>query len=210
MEMQASRTLAVSQQQAWEALNDPEVLKLCIPGCDKVEATGDNQYAVAMALKIGPVSAKFAGKITLSDIVPPESYNIAFDGSGGVAGFGKGNAQVKLVPLAVDGVGQASCELHYTVHATVGGKIAQLGQRLIDGAAKTMAEDFFKRFDNEMQRRFPRAEVPQAGASDAVQAEATTPPGGGGGALQGGGIPAWAWGVGAGALVLLAWWFNRG
>jgi len=210
MEMQASRTLAVSQQQAWEALNDPEVLKLCIPGCDKVEATGDNQYAVAMALKIGPVSAKFAGKITLSDIVPPESYNIAFDGSGGVAGFGKGSAQVKLVPLAVDGVGQASCELHYTVHATVGGKIAQLGQRLIDGAAKTMAEDFFKRFDDEMQRRFPRAEVPQAGASDAVQAEVTTPPGGGGGALEGGGIPAWAWGVGAGALVLLAWWFNRG
>ena len=210
MEMQASRTLAVSQQQAWDALNDPEVLKLCIPGCDKVEPTGDNQYAVAMALKIGPVSAKFAGKITLSDIVPPESYNIAFDGSGGVAGFGKGNAQVKLVPLAVDGVGQASCELHYTVHATVGGKIAQLGQRLIDGAAKTMAEDFFKRFDNEMQRRFPRAELPQAGASDAVQAEAITPPGGGGGAIQGGGIPAWAWGVGAGALVLLAWWFNRG
>lgn len=210
MEIQASRTLAVSQQQAWEALNDPEVLKLCIPGCDKVEPTGDNQYAVAMALKIGPVSAKFAGKITLSDIVPPESYNIAFDGSGGVAGFGKGSAQVKLVPLAVDGVGQASCELHYTVHATVGGKIAQLGQRLIDGAAKTMAEDFFKRFDDEMQRRFPRAEVPQAGASDAVQAEVTTPPGGGGGALQGGGIPAWAWGVGAGALVLLAWWFNRG
>ena len=210
MEMQASRTLAVSQQQAWEALNDPEVLKLCIPGCDKVEPTGDNQYAVAMALKIGPVSAKFAGKITLSDIVPPESYNIAFDGSGGVAGFGKGNAQVKLVPLAVDGVGQASCELHYTVHATVGGKIAQLGQRLIDGAAKTMAEDFFKRFDNEMQRRFPRAELPQAGASYAVKAEAITPPGGGGGAIQGGGIPAWAWGVGAGALVLLAWWFNRG
>lgn len=210
MEMQASRTLAVSQQQAWEALNDPEVLKLCIPGCDKVEPTGDNQYAVAMALKIGPVSAKFAGKITLSDIVPPESYNIAFDGSGGVAGFGKGNAQVKLVPVPIDGAGQASCELHYTVHATVGGKIAQLGQRLIDGAAKTMAEDFFKRFDNEMQRRFPRAELPQAGASDAVQAEAIAPPAGGSGALQGGGIPAWAWGVGAGALVLLAWWFNRG
>jgi uncharacterized protein YndB with AHSA1/START domain len=89
MEMQASRTLAVSQQQAWEALNDPEVLKLCIPGCDKVEATGENQYAVAMALKIGPVSAKFAGKITLSDIVPPESYTIAFDGSGGVAGLAR-------------------------------------------------------------------------------------------------------------------------
>ena len=111
MEMQASRTLAVSQQQAWEALNDPEVLKLCIPGCDKVEATGENQYAVAMALKIGPVSAKFAGKITLSDIVPPASYTIAFDGSGGVAGFGKGNAQVKLEPLPTDAAGEASCEL---------------------------------------------------------------------------------------------------
>ena len=210
MEMQASRTLAVSQQQAWEALNDPEVLKLCIPGCDKVEPTGENQYSVAMALKIGPVSAKFAGKITLSDIVPPESYNIAFEGSGGVAGFGKGNAQVKLVPLPADAAGQASCELHYTVHASVGGKIAQLGQRLIDGAAKSMAEDFFKRFDDEMQRRFPRAEAPPADAS--ASADAITQPGtvDGGSATQGGGIPAWMWGAGVAALVLLAWWFNRG
>eukprot|EP01038_Epipyxis_sp_PR26KG_P018997 gene18997-26906_t len=210
MEMQASRTLAVSQQQAWEALNDPEVLKLCIPGCDKVEPTAENQYSVAMALKIGPVSAKFAGKITLSDIVPPESYNIAFDGSGGVAGFGKGNAQVKLVPLPADAAGQASCELHYTVHASVGGKIAQLGQRLIDGAAKSMAEDFFKRFDDEMQRRFPRAEAPPADGP--ASADAITQPGTveGGSATQGGGIPAWTWGVGVAALVLLAWWFNRG
>ena len=210
MEMQASRSLAVSQQQAWEALNDPEVLKLCIPGCDKVEPTAENQYSVAMALKIGPVSAKFAGKITLSDIVPPESYNIAFDGSGGVAGFGKGNAQVKLVQLPADAAGQASCELHYTVHASVGGKIAQLGQRLIDGAAKSMAEDFFKRFDHEMQRRFPRAEAPPADA--AASADAVTQPGAveGGSATQGGGIPAWMWGVGVAALVLLAWWFNRG
>ena len=210
MEMQASRTLAVSQQQAWEALNDPEVLKLCIPGCDKVESTGDNQYAVAMALKIGPVSAKFAGKITLSDIVPPESYNIAFEGSGGVAGFGKGNARVKLVPLPADAAGQASCELHYTVHASVGGKIAQLGQRLIDGAAKSMAEDFFKRFDDEMQRRFPRAEAPPADAT--ASAEAITQPStvDAGSATQGAGIPVWVWGVGVAALVLLAWWFNRG
>lgn len=211
MEMQASRTLAVSQQQAWEALNDPEVLKLCIPGCDKVEPTGDNQYAVAMALKIGPVSAKFTGKITLSDILPPESYNIAFDGSGGVAGFGKGNAQVKLVPVPVDGAGEASCELHYTVHASVGGKIAQLGQRLIDGAAKTMAEDFFKRFDNEMQRRHPRPEAPQTDAA-ASGANAITPPGtaDGSATAQGGGVPAWVWASGVVALVLVTWWFNRG
>ncbi len=207
MEMQASRTLAVSQQQAWEALNDPEVLKLCIPGCDKVEPTGENQYSVAMALKIGPVSAKFAGKITLSDIVPPESYNIAFDGSGGVAGFGKGNAQVKLVPLPADAAGQASCELHYTVHASVGGKIAQLGQRLIDGAAKTMAEDFFKRFDNEMQRRHPRAEAPppdpEAGAAASGVLVATA-----GENTPASGIPVWVWVVGAAALVALAWFLN--
>ena len=155
MEMQSSRQLSVSQQQAWDSLNDPEVLKVCIPGCDKVEAIGENQYAIGMALKIGPVSAKFSGKITLSDIVPPASYTIAFDGQGGAAGFGKGSAQVALTPTD-DG-----CELAYTVKAQVGGKVAQLGQRLIDGAAKSLAEDFFKRFDEEMQRRYgPPPEVP--------------------------------------------------
>lgn len=207
MEMQASRTLAVSQQQAWDALNDPEVLKLCIPGCDKVEPTGENQYAVAMAVKIGPVSAKFAGKITLADVVPPESYTIAFDGSGGVAGFGKGNARVLLVPLPDDEAGQESCELNYTVQASVGGKIAQLGQRLIDGAAKTMAEDFFKRFDNEMQRRHPRDD-----AVDTVPAQEDHSPGAPATAAGEGnppsGIPVWVWVAGVAALVLLAWWMN--
>ena len=216
MEMQASRTLAVSQQQAWDALNDPEVLKLCIPGCDKVEASGENQYAVAMALKIGPVSAKFAGKITLADIVPPESYTIAFDGSGGVAGFGKGQAQVKLVPLPADAAGQSSCELHYTVHATVGGRIAQLGQRLIDGAAKTMAEDFFKRFDNEMQRRYPRdaadTQIQDTLLQDTVMLETPTQPD----ALQAlpaaaaantpSVFPPWVWvAIGAGGMAALFW-----
>ncbi len=232
MEMQASRTLAASQSQAWAALNDPEVLKLCIPGCEKIEPTGENQYSVAMALKIGPVSAKFAGKITLSDIVPPESYTIAFDGSGGVAGFGKGNAQVRLVPLPAGDAGQEHCELHYTVHATVGGKIAQLGQRLIDGAAKGMAEDFFKRFDNEMQRRHPPPpEAAAAEGPDTVPAERPPEPGeaapqassfapsgmaslqaaagaGSSSAAAGSGIPVWIWVAGAAALVVLAWWLN--
>lgn len=208
MEMQATRTLAVSQQQAWDALNDPEVLKLCIPGCDKVEPTGENQYAVAMAVKIGPVSAKFAGKITLADIVAPKSYTIAFDGSGGVAGFGKGHARVLLVPLPVGAAGQEGCELNYTVQASVGGKIAQLGQRLIDGAAKGMAEDFFKRFDNEMQRRYPRDDdaldtVPSEydqlrAAPDAAAGDGNSP----------GGIPVWVWVAGAAALVLVAWWWT--
>ena len=93
MDMQASRQLAVTQQQAWDALNDPEVLKACIPGCDKVEANGENAYAIGMALKIGPVSAKFKGNITLSDINPPASYKLSFEGQGGPAGFGKGSAE---------------------------------------------------------------------------------------------------------------------
>jgi uncharacterized protein len=155
MDMQGSRQLAITQQQAWDALNNPEVLKACIPGCDKVEATGENQYAIGMSVKVGPVAAKFAGKITLADIVAPTSYSINFEGQGGAAGFGKGNAAVTLVPNS------AGCELNYTVHASVGGKIAQLGQRLIDGVAKSMAEDFFKRFDEAMQVAYPAAYAAQ-------------------------------------------------
>ena len=185
MDMQASRQLAVTQQQAWDALNDPEVLKLCIPGCDKVEATGDQQYAIGMALKIGPVSAKFNGKITLSDIVPPSSYTISFEGQGGPAGHGKGNAKVQLTPI--DG----GCELAYTVHAQVGGKVAQLGQRLIDGAAKGMAEDFFKRFDEEMQRRYPAPAVAGVVATPVIAVKTK--------------MPIWVWV--AGVLVLaVVWW----
>jgi uncharacterized protein len=158
MDMQGSRQLAITQQQAWDALNDPEVLKACIPGCDKVEPTGENQYAIGMSVKVGPVAAKFAGKISLTDIVAPASYSINFEGQGGAAGFGKGNSAVKLTPNA------AGCELGYTVHASVGGKIAQLGQRLIDGVAKSMAEDFFKRFDEAMQSRYPAAYAAQTTA----------------------------------------------
>ncbi|MFM7342142.1 MAG: SRPBCC family protein [Betaproteobacteria bacterium] len=147
MEMQATRLLGVTQQQAWLALNDPQVLKLCIPGCDKVEATADSEFDIGMALRIGPVSARFKGHISLSDIVPPSSYRISFEGQGGPAGFGKGQAQVQLAPVG------SVCELSYSVTASVGGKVAQLGQRLIDGVARSLAEDFFRRFDEEMQRR---------------------------------------------------------
>src|SRR6185369_5439748 len=140
MDIQGSRALAVTQQQAWDALNNPQVLRACIPGCDKFEPIGENRYAVGVAVK-------FAGKVSLSDIEPPASYTIGFDGQGGAAGFGKGSSGVTLTP---QGTG---CELAYTVHAQVGGKIAQVGQRLIDGVAKSMAEDFFTRFDAEMQRQ---------------------------------------------------------
>lgn len=189
MEMQGSRTLAVSQQQAWDALNDPEVLKACIPGCEKVERTGDDRFDVAMAVKIGPVSAKFTGKITLSDIQPPERYTLGFEGQGGPAGFGKGTAQVQLAPQG-DG-----CQLDYSVHAQVGGKIAQVGQRLIDGVARSMAEDFFKRFEQEMQRRHPAAPLPGPAGDPPTAAPART-------------IPAWTWIVIA--LVLAAgFWLLR-
>lgn len=159
MDMQGTRQLAVPQQQAWEALNDPEMLKRCLPGCEKFESTGEGQYTVTMAVKVGPVSAKFNGKVTLSDIQPPESYKLAFEGQGGVAGFGKGASTVSLVP------NDAGCELGYTVQAQVGGKIAQLGQRLIDSAAKSIADDFFKRFDQELSG-------PAAGADEAPAGEA--------------------------------------
>ena len=119
MDMQGQRVLHVTQAQAWDALNDPEILKSCIPGCDKFELTEANIYNVGVAIKIGPVSAKFSGKVTLSDIQAPNSYALNFEAQGGVAGFGKGESQVSLHPHA------EGCELKYTVHSTVGGKLAQ-------------------------------------------------------------------------------------
>ena len=178
MDMQGSRSLAVTQQQAWEALNDPEMLKACIPGCEKFELTEPNTYAVTTAIKIGPVAARFSGRVTLTDIVPPTSYKLGFDAQGGVAGFGKGEAAVQLAPAAT------GCELSYTVHSTVGGKIAQLGQRLIDGAAKSLAEDFFRRFEEALQARYPSA----AAAAPASAGTALQPM-----PKAGGGMPTWAW-----------------
>ncbi|MBU6438272.1 MAG: carbon monoxide dehydrogenase subunit G [Betaproteobacteria bacterium] len=192
MDMNGSRALAVTQQQAWDALNDPAVLQACIPGCDKLERTGDDQYAVSMQLKIGPVSARFNGKIALSDVQAPASYTLAFEGQGGGAGFGKGQSKVSLAPQ--DG----GCLLSYSVHAQVGGKVAQLGQRLIDGAAKSMADDFFKRFDAEMQRLHPEAYAARAASGAAAEATAA-----------GGKVPAWAWAVGAVVVLAVAYWLLR-
>lgn len=149
MDMQGTRQLAVSQQQAWDCLNNPDVLKACIPGCDRIERSTPEEFQIGMAIKIGPVSAKFSGKITMSEINPPASYTLNFEGQGGVAGFGKGQAQVTLLP------NDSGCELQYVVNAQVGGKIAQLGQRLIDGAAKSLSEEFFKKFDAETSKLMP-------------------------------------------------------
>jgi hypothetical protein len=183
MDMTGQRTLQVTQQQAWEALNDPEILKACIPGCQKFEPAGDHKFSVAAGIKMGPVSALFNGHVQLTDIVPPQSYKLNFDAQGGVAGFGKGESAVEIKPL------EKGCELHYTVHSSVGGKIAQLGQRLIDGVAKNMAEDFFKRFEAELDKRYPAVQ-------ETLSTEAAPGP------MQSAGTPAWLWA--AAAAVVLA------
>jgi len=191
MDMQGQRQLFVTQQQAWEALNSPDMLKACIPGCDKFEAQGENMYNVGVAIKIGPVSAKFSGKVTLSDIQPPSSYALQFEAQGGVAGFGKGQSQVTLTPNA------EGCELAYTVHSTVGGKLAQLGQRLIDGAAKSLAEDFFRRFDEALQAQYPRTAAAPAATSD------------NGAPAVPNALSPWIWAAGAIVLGVAAWWLTR-
>ena len=168
MDMQGNRLLAVSQQQAWDSLNDPEILKMCIPGCEKFELVTENEYAVTVAVKIGPVSAKFNGKVKLADIQAPVSDALQFEAQGGVAGFGQGESKVELTPHA------GGCELKYTVHSKVGGKIAQLGQRLIDGVAKSLAEDFFKRFEEALRAKF--ASVSAEDATEQASAIQTTAP----------------------------------
>lgn len=127
-------------QRVWDGLNDPAILKVCIPGCEQLEKTGPTDFVATARLKIGPLSATFKGKVTLSDLDPPSRCKISGEGQGGVAGFAKGDAEVVLTPQGTETV------LTYSAKASVGGKLAQIGQRLIDGAAKQIADDFFKRF----------------------------------------------------------------
>ncbi len=141
MEMTGEQLIAAPQKEVWDALNDPEMLKVCVPGCESIERTAENEYQVAMVARVGPVSAKFKGKLILSDIKPPTSYSIAFEGQGGAAGFAKGGAQVRLETVAGD-----KTRLGYDVKASVGGKLAQIGSRLVDAAAKKVADDFFRTF----------------------------------------------------------------
>jgi carbon monoxide dehydrogenase subunit G len=141
MEMAGEQLVAVPQEEAWRALNDTAVLKDCIPGCESIEKVAEDEYALLMIAKVGPVSAKFRGKMTLADVDAPRAYTIVFEGQGGVAGFAKGQANVALAPE-----GDAT-RLAYTVKATIGGKLAQVGARLVDGVAKKMADQFFTKFN---------------------------------------------------------------
>jgi uncharacterized protein len=136
--------LPAPQQAVWEKLNDPEVLKACIPGCESIEKLSDTELQAVAKIKIGPVSATFRGKVELSDINPPHGYTISGEGQGGIAGFAKGGAKVHLSPI------ETGTRMTYAVEAQVGGKIAQLGARLIDGVAKRLADQFFERFAAEV------------------------------------------------------------
>jgi hypothetical protein len=141
MDMTGEQLIALPQQATWDALNDTAVLMDCIPGCDSMEKQSDNEYLLTMTAKVGPVSAKFKGKMTLSDVRAPDAYTLHFEGQGGVAGFARGTAEVRLAPEG-DGT-----RLSYSVKANIGGKLAQVGARLIDGVAKKTAEQFFAAFN---------------------------------------------------------------
>jgi len=140
MEMTGEYRIPAPRETVWAALNDPVVLQSCIPGCESLERGAENEFKATVRTKIGPVSARFSGKVTLSDFDPPKSYRISGEGQGGAAGFAKGGA---VVALEEDGAGTI---LRYTADAQVGGKLAQIGSRLIDGTAKKLADEFFEAF----------------------------------------------------------------
>lgn len=144
MEMNGSHMIPADRQRVWEALNDPDVLRQCIPGCKELEKSSDTEMSATVVAKVGPVKATFKGEVTLENLNPPESYTITGEGKGGIAGFAKGGADVKLTEI--DG----GTQLDYDVEAKVGGKIAQLGSRLIDSAAKKMANEFFSNFSERL------------------------------------------------------------
>jgi len=164
MEMTGEYRIPAPRQKVWEALNDPEILKECIPGCQELTKESDTEMSAKVAAKVGPVSAKFSGKVHLTDVDPPNGYKIGGEGTGGVAGFAKGGAEVKLVEDGQETV------LSYTATATVGGKLAQIGSRLIDSTAKKMADDFFGKFAAVVGGEAPAAAAPAPSAAPAQTA----------------------------------------
>ena len=158
MDMTGEYRLAAPRAKVWEALNDPEILRQAIPGCEEVQKLSDTELAAKVVAKVGPVQARFSGKVTLSELDPPNGYKISGEGSGGAVGFAKGGASVHLTD---DGSGTL---LTYKVEAQVGGKLAQIGSRLIDATARKMAGDFFARFAEVVDRAAP-APMPAAPAA---------------------------------------------
>jgi len=160
MEMTGERRIPAPRQAVWDALNDTEALRAAIPGCETLDRTGDNELSARVAVKLGPMAAKFTGKVQLTNINAPESYTIGGEGNGGAMGFAKGGADVALTV-----VGPNETILRYDVKAQVGGKIAQLGARLIDSTAKQMADQFFDRFAANLAAAQPAAAAAPAPAA---------------------------------------------
>jgi len=167
MDMTGERRIPASRLAVWNALNDPVVLKSSIPGCESLEKLSDTSMKATDAVKIGPISARFTGTVTLSDIDPPNGYTITGEGQGGVAGFAKGGAKVRLEDDPAGGT-----ILRYEVHAQVGGKIAQLGARLIDASAKQISDQFFDRFSATVGQ--PAA--PTSATASTVEPRPSPPP----------------------------------
>jgi len=159
MDMRGEYRIPAPRQQVWAALNDPAILKASLPGCESLERVSDHEFAATVAAKVGPVRAKFNGQVTLSDLNPPESYRISGEGKGGAAGFAKGGADVRLAEAGAD-----ETVLTYSAKADVGGKLAQLGSRLIDGTAKKMADEFFENFRRQLTPAAPEPEAVHAPA----------------------------------------------
>ncbi len=170
MDMTGEYRIPAPRQRVWEALNDPEILKAAIPGCEELNKLSDRDLEARVKAKVGPVSATFTGKVTLGDLNPPESYTISGEGKGGAAGFAKGGAEVRL---ADDG---PATVLRYTAKADVGGKLAQIGSRLVQGAAKKTADDFFGRFSRIVADRHAAEAPAAAGPAVAAPTAATAAP----------------------------------
>jgi carbon monoxide dehydrogenase subunit G len=209
MNLQGERRLPAPIELAWTALNDPQALKACITGCESLDLTGDNEYTAVLGVRIGPVNARFKGRLRLLNIQAPTSYTIEFDGQGGVAGFGKGSADVSLRAEGAETV------LRYAAKAQVGGKIAQIGSRLVDSAAEKIAGEFFAAFENYLKAQQAQAasaaaeaETPAAAPADAASAAAP--------AAQIATAPAvsnalpWPWLIGGAVVLVAAAWLLAG
>ncbi len=195
MDMTGSERIAAPRERVYAALNDPEILKAAIPGCEAIEKTSDTEMTATVVTKVGPVKAKFQGAVTLSDLDPPHGYTISGEGKGGPAGFAKGGAKVRLEE---DG---GATVLHYEVKADVGGKLAQLGSRLIDGTAKKLSGEFFSRFAELVAE--PQAEAAAAPAAEAPAVEA--PPAAAAPAPAAAGSRLWIWALGALVVAIAAY-----
>jgi carbon monoxide dehydrogenase subunit G len=165
MDLTGATDIPAPPERVWRGLNDAEILSRAIPGSEGVTRLTDTEFEAVASAAIGPVKARFKGKVALSNINPPSSYTISGEGSGGVAGFAKGSADVRLEPIPT------GTRLHYTVKAQVGGKLAQIGQRLVDGAARKLADEFFMRFSQIVAEPVPMTQVPPTDSARSTPAQ---------------------------------------